>query len=419
MTRIAIIGLGYVGLPLAVALARHGAVTGYDHDSGRIRELRAGRDRTGEVGFEVLAESTLALTDDPARLADHEVFIITVPTPVDGRNVPDLSAVIAACRSIGPFLRQGAIVVLESTVYPGATEEVVGPTLEQISGLRAGADFFLGYSPERINPGDRQHTLDRITKVVAGQTAEVAERLTALYGPISGGQVYLARDIRTAEAAKAIENAQRDINIAFVNEIAMICERLGLSVFDVLDAARTKWNFLDFRPGLVGGHCIGVDPFYLAHKAEAVGHHPRIILAGRSVNDGMPGFLADCLARRLRPGAAILALGVTFKENVPDLRNSKAAELILALQARAFEIAVHDPLADPADAHALYGLQLLAELPNRGAFDAVLGGVPHQAYAALDGPALARLVRKDGLVADIKGMWRQLDLPPDVRRWVL
>jgi UDP-N-acetyl-D-glucosamine/UDP-N-acetyl-D-galactosamine dehydrogenase len=419
MTRIAIIGLGYVGLPLAVALARHGAVTGYDHDSGRIRELRAGRDRTGEVGFEVLAESTLALTDDPARLADHEVFIITVPTPVDGRNVPDLSAVIAACRSIGPFLRQGAIVVLESTVYPGATEEVVGPTLEQISGLRAGADFFLGYSPERINPGDRQHTLDLITKVVAGQTAEVAERLTALYGPISGGQVYLARDIRTAEAAKAIENAQRDINIAFVNEIAMICERLGLSVFDVLDAARTKWNFLDFRPGLVGGHCIGVDPFYLAHKAEAVGHHPRIILAGRSVNDGMPGFLADCLARRLRPGAAILALGVTFKENVPDLRNSKAAELILALQARAFEIAVHDPLADPADAHALYGLQLLAELPNRGAFDAVLGGVPHQAYAALDGPALARLVRKDGLVADIKGMWRQLDLPPDVRRWVL
>jgi UDP-N-acetyl-D-galactosamine dehydrogenase len=419
MTKIAIIGLGYVGLPLAVALARHGAVTGYDHDSGRIRELRAGRDRTGEVGFEALAESMLALTDDPARLTDHEVFIITVPTPVDERNVPDLSAVIAACRSIGPVLTKGAIVVLESTVYPGATEEVVGPTLEEISGLRAGTDFFLGYSPERINPGDRQHTLDRITKVVAGQTAAVAERLAALYRPISGGQVYLARDIRTAEAAKAIENAQRDINIAFVNEIAMICERLGLSVFDVLDAARTKWNFLDFRPGLVGGHCIGVDPFYLAYKAEAVGHHPRIILAGRSVNDGMPGFVADCLARRLRPGATILALGVTFKENVPDLRNSKAAELILALQARGFEVAVHDPLADSAEAHALYGLRLLSELPERGAFDAVLGGVPHQAYAALDGPALARLVRKDGLVADIKGMWRELDLPPEVRRWVL
>ncbi len=275
MTRIAIIGLGYVGLPLAVALARHGAVTGYDHDAGRIRELRAGRDRTGEVSFEALAESTLALTDDPARLTGHEVFIITVPTPVDERNVPDLSAVIAACRSIGPALDPGRHRGPGEHGLSGRDRGGRRADPRGELGLRAGTDFFLGYSPERINPGDRQHTLDRITKVVAGQTAAVAERLAALYRPISGGQVYLARDIRTAEAAKAIENAQRDINIAFVNEIAMICERLGLSVHDVLDAARTKWNFLDFQPGLVGGHCIGVDPFYLAYKAGRVGHHPR------------------------------------------------------------------------------------------------------------------------------------------------
>jgi UDP-N-acetyl-D-glucosamine/UDP-N-acetyl-D-galactosamine dehydrogenase len=419
MARIAIVGLGYVGLPLGVALARHGPTTGYDRDAARIRELRAGRDRTGEITAETLSTSSLALTDDPADLAGHEVFIITVPTPVDAQNVPDLSAVRAACRTIGPALGKGALVVLESTVYPGATEEVVGPTLAESSGLAAGVDFFLGYSPERINPGDREHTLERITKVVAGQTPEVALRLAAIYGQVTDGRVFLARDIRTAEAAKAIENAQRDINIAFVNEIAMICERLGLSVHDVLDAARTKWNFLDFQPGLVGGHCIGVDPFYLAHKAAVVGHHPQIILAGRRVNDAMPAFIADCLARRLPQGARILALGLTFKENVPDLRNSKAAELILALTDRGFALSVHDPLADSAEALALYGLRLLDRLPAEGAFDAVLGGVPHRAYAALDGLALARLLRPGGLVADLKGLWRRLELPEGLQRWTL
>ncbi len=419
MARIAIIGLGYVGLPLGVALARHGPTTGYDRDAGRIRELCAGRDRTGEVASEALAASPLVLTDDPADLAGHEIFIITVPTPVDRQNLPDLTAVRAACRAIGPALEKGAIVVLESTVYPGATEEVVGPTLAESSGLAAGTDFFLGYSPERVNPGDRQHTLERITKVVAGQTPEVAARLAEIYGRVTGGQVFLARDIRTAEAAKAIENAQRDINIAFVNEIAMICQRLGLSVHDVLDAARTKWNFLDFQPGLVGGHCIGVDPFYLAYKAAAVGHHPQIILAGRAVNDGMPAFLAGCLAKRLPPGAKILALGLTFKENVPDLRNSKAAELILALFDRGFALSVHDPLADPAEALALYGLRLLDRLPAAGAFDAVLAGVAHRAYAALDGRALGRLLRPDGLVADLKGFWRHQELPAGLQRWTL
>jgi UDP-N-acetyl-D-galactosamine dehydrogenase len=419
VTRIAIIGLGYVGLPLGVALARHGPVTGYDRDPKRIRELRAGRDRTGEVPDETLAASALKLTHDPAALAGHDIFIITVPTPVDRQKVPDLSAVRAACRTIGPALRKGGLVILESTVYPGATEEVVGPTLAERSGLRAGVDFFLGYSPERVNPGDRQHALERITKVVAGQTPEVAARLAEVYGRVTGGQIYVARDIRTAEAAKAIENAQRDINIAFINEVAMICQRLGLSVHDVLDAARTKWNFLDFQPGLVGGHCIGVDPFYLAHKAVAVGHHPQIILAGRSVNDGMPAFVAECLAERLPHRAEILALGLTFKENVRDLRNSKAAELILALADRGFALSVHDPLADPAEALALYGLRLLERLPAEGGFGAVLAAVPHRAYAALDGRALARLLRPGGLVADLKGLWRHLELPEQLHRWTL
>jgi UDP-N-acetyl-D-galactosamine dehydrogenase len=418
-SKIALVGLGYVGLPLAVALARHGPVTGYDHDPQRIRELGAGQDRTGEVTPEALAEAAIRLTADSAELVGHEIYIITVPTPVDRRNTPDLSAVRSACKTIGGVMSAGAIVVLESTVYPGATEEVVGPALAAASGLRCGVDFFLGYSPERINPGDRQHTVERLTKVVAGQTEAVTERLAAMYRRVTGGQVFVARDIRTAEAAKAIENAQRDINIAFVNEVAMICQRLGLSVYDVLDAARTKWNFLDFKPGLVGGHCIGVDPFYLAYKAQAVGHEPHIILAGRAVNDGMPRFVVERIAAQLQPGASVLVLGLTFKENVPDLRNSKAAELALGLTARGFDVATHDPLADLAEAEALYGLTPLAELPEGQAFDAVLGVVPHQAYAQLDGARLAGLLRPGGLLADLKGVWRDLKLPEGIRRWVL
>jgi UDP-N-acetyl-D-galactosamine dehydrogenase len=418
-SKIAVVGLGYVGLPLAVALARHGPVTGYDHDPSRIRELRAGHDRTGEVRSDALADTALELTADAASLSGHDIYIITVPTPVDRHNVPDLSVVRAACRTIGGAMAAGAIVVLESTVYPGATEEVVGPALAAASGLRCGIDFFLGYSPERINPGDRQHSIERLTKVVAGQTEAVTERLAAIYRRITGGQVFVARDIRTAEAAKAIENAQRDINIAFVNEVAMICQRLGLSVHDVLAAARTKWNFLDFQPGLVGGHCIGVDPFYLAHKARAVGHEPRIILAGRAVNDAMPRFVADRLAAQLTPGAGILMLGLTFKENVRDLRNSKAAELALELRARGFDLTIHDPLADPAEAETLYRLTAVSDLPEGQRFDAVLGAVAHRAYARLDVARLAALLRPGGLLADLKGMWRDLPLPDGIRRWTL
>jgi UDP-N-acetyl-D-glucosamine/UDP-N-acetyl-D-galactosamine dehydrogenase len=418
-SKIAVVGLGYVGLPLAVALAKHGAVTGYDHDPQRIHKLGAGHDRTGEVTEQALADADVRLTADSGAMVGHDIYIITVPTPVDRKNVPDLSAVRSACRTIGSVMSAGAIVVLESTVYPGATEEVVGPALEAASGLRCGSDFFLGYSPERINPGDRQHTVERLTKVVAGQTADVTERLAEVYRRVTGGQVFVARDIRTAEAAKAIENAQRDINIAFVNEVAMICQRLGLSVYDVLDAARTKWNFLDFRPGLVGGHCIGVDPFYLAYKAQEVGHEPHIILAGRAVNDAMPSFVVDRVAAQLQSGASVLILGLTFKENVPDLRNSKAAELALGLRARGFAVTTHDPLADLAEAAALYGLSPLAKLPEGQTFDAILGVVPHHAYAKLDKARLLALLRPGGLLADLKGVWRDLRLPDEVRRWVL
>jgi UDP-N-acetyl-D-galactosamine dehydrogenase len=418
-SKIAVVGLGYVGLPLAVALAKHGTVTGYDHDPQRVRELSAGHDRTGEVAPQALAGAALKLTADGSALVGHEIYIVTVPTPVDRHNVPDLSAVRSACQAIGRVMSAGAIVVLESTVYPGATEEVVGPTLAAASGLRCGIDFFLGYSPERINPGDRQHTVERLTKVVAGQTEAVTERLAAMYRRVTGGQVFVARDIRTAEAAKAIENAQRDINIAFVNEVAMICQRLGLSVYDVLDAARTKWNFLDFRPGLVGGHCIGVDPFYLAYKAQAVGHEPHIILAGRAVNDGMPGFVAAQIAAQLPPAASILVLGLTFKENVPDLRNSKAAELALDLAKRGLQVTTHDPIADPAEAEALYGLTPLTVLPEGQRFDAVLATVPHHAYARLDGTRIVDLLRPGGLLADLKGLWRELRLPNEFRRWSL
>ena len=418
-SKIAVVGLGYVGLPLAVALARHYAVSGYDHDPQRVRELSTGHDRTGEVTAGALAEAALHLTAEASALVGHDIYIITVPTPVDRHNVPDLSAVRSASRTIGGVLSAGAIVVLESTVYPGATEEVVGPEVAAASGLRCGIDFFLGYSPERINPGDRQHTVERLTKVVAGQTDAATERLAAMYRRVTGGQVFVARDIRTAEAAKAIENAQRDINIAFVNEVAMICQRLGLSVYDVLDAARTKWNFLDFKPGLVGGHCIGVDPFYLAYKAQEVGHEPHIILAGRAVNDGMPGFVAAQIAAQLPPRASILMLGLTFKENVPDLRNSKTAELALDLAKRGLQVTTHDPIADPAEAEVLYGLTPLAVLPEGERFDAVLAAVPHHAYASLDGTRIVNLLRPGGLLADLKGLWRELRLPDGFRRWSL
>ncbi|MGQ0663478.1 MAG: nucleotide sugar dehydrogenase [Pseudomonadota bacterium] len=422
--RICVIGLGYVGLPLAVALARHYEVTGYDIDRARIDDLRTGRDRTRAVDAQRLKAARLHLTDDPAAIAGRDLYIITVPTPVDAANRPDLSAVRAACRTVGKAMGKGAIVVLESTVYPGVTEDICGPELAAVSGLVCGRDFFLGYSPERINPGDLEHTVERITKVVAGQTPEVAAKLAAVYGAVTGGGAFVARDIKTAEAAKVIENAQRDINIAFINEVTLIFNKLGLSVYDVLDAARTKWNFLAFQPGLVGGHCIGVDPFYLADCAQRLGNHPEVILAGRRINDAMGEYVADRIARLLaengRPGGArVLVLGLTFKENVPDLRNSKVIDIVRGLTTWQHRVDVHDPYADAEEARAEYDVRLLAAIDGANGYDCVVGAVAHRDYAAFTPARLAALVAPGGIVADVKGMWRSLVLPDCLKRWQL
>ena len=419
---IVVVGLGYVGLPLALRLSKAFPVLGFDIDAGRIAELRQGYDRTHEVDsaplLAALKSDALRLEQDVAACRGAQAYIVTVPTPVDADNRPDLTLVEHACASVAAMLDPAAqpVVVFESTVYPGVTEDVCGPILERESGLTRGRDFFLGYSPERINPGDREHTVDRITKVVAGENPEVTARLCAIYGEVTSGGVFAAASIRVAEAAKVIENAQRDINIAFINEVAQITRKLGISIYDVLDAAKTKWNFLPFQPGMVGGHCIGVDPYYLSHCAQGLGHDPQVILAGRSINDGMAAWLAGELDRALAPGSRVLVLGLAFKENVPDLRNSKVAELIATLRACGHTVAVHDPLVDPDEAHHYYGIDLLADLPQEP-WDAVIMAVPHAAYQALPEARLAALLHEGGLFADLKNAFPGLGAVPGVRRW--
>ena len=413
-TRVTVIGLGYVGLPLAVALAGRFDTIGLDIDTRRIEELAGGHDRTGEIGRERLEASELALLADTSRCPPSDFYIVTVPTPIDGANRPDLRIVEAASRTIGAMLPAAVaegrvpVVVYESTVYPGVTEEICAPLLEAASGLECGKDFFLGYSPERINPGDREHTIDKITKVVSGQTPEVLERVADLYDAITSGGVFRAKSIKAAEAAKVIENAQRDINIAFMNEIAQIFDRMDLSVWDVLAAARTKWNFLPFAPGLVGGHCIGVDPYYLSHRAEQLGLDPRVILSGRGINDSMAGWVAKRLhsARGDKPGS-VLVLGLTFKENIPDLRNSKVADMVCTLGRLGHAVTVHDPHADAAEAMHEYGIPLVTDALERR-YDLVVLAVPHRSYLDMGGPngpgwALRKLLAKGGTLADLKG----------------
>ena len=407
---VTVIGLGYVGLPLAVALAKHFDTTGFDVDTRRIAELRDGHDRTDEIESERLSASTLSLTDQAGECPPSDFYIVTVPTPIDAERKPDLSLVEAASRTVGDMLKgaiaagKAPIVVYESTVYPGVTEELCGPILEQRSGAVCGTDFFLGYSPERINPGDREHTIERITKVVSGQTPEVLDKVADLYGAVTSGGTFRAASIKAAEAAKVIENAQRDINIAFMNEIAQIFGKMDLSVWDVLAAARTKWNFLPFTPGLVGGHCIGVDPYYLAHRAEELGHDPRVILSGRGINDSMAEFVAERLhkARGGKAGSA-LVLGLTFKEDVPDLRNSKVADLVAALDRLGHDVTVHDPLASASEAEHEYGLTLDADALDRR-YDCVLLAVPHRIYRDMGSEALRTLLAEGGTLADLKGV---------------
>ncbi len=407
--RIGVIGLGYVGLPLAVHMARHFPTIGFDVSKARIEELGRGLDRTGEVTDEEFAAARdIAYSAEPEALADCNFLIVTVPTPIDAARRPDLTALRRASETVGAQLRPGDVVVYESTVYPGATEEECIPILEQASGLTFNVDFFAGYSPERINPGDAIHRLPDIRKVTSGSTPEAADLVDAVYARVITAGTHRASSIRVAEAAKVIENIQRDVNIALVNELAMLFKTLGLDTTEVLEAAGTKWNFHAYRPGLVGGHCIGVDPYYLTHKAQMVGFHPEMILAGRRINDAMAEFVAqDIIKAMIRrkqrvDDARILVLGITFKENCPDTRNTKVAALVRELGAFAREVVVFDPLADRREVQEEYGIQLAEALPE-GPFDAVVLAVPHEPIMAMGAAALRRLAAERGLVYDIKG----------------
>jgi UDP-N-acetyl-D-glucosamine/UDP-N-acetyl-D-galactosamine dehydrogenase len=408
--RIVVIGLGYVGLPLAVQLARHFDCWGLDINQARIDELKNGKDRTGEVDAKTLKKSKLVLTASPGDCPPADAYIITVPTPIDAINQPDLGPVLSATRMVSKMIDGGRkpVLIYESTVYPGVTEEICGPLVERESGLTHGEHFVLGYSPERINPGDREHTVDRIIKVIAGEDAETTERLAEIYGKVTSAGVYRAASIKAAEAAKVIENAQRDINIAFMNEVTQIFSKLDLSIWDVLDAAGTKWNFLNFQPGLVGGHCIGVDPYYLSYRAQSLGHDPQVILSGRSINDGMGAWIADRVhEKRNSKLSRVLILGLTFKENVPDLRNSKVADVVKRLKWLGHHVSVHDPIADPAEAKHEYGIVLDPTALERE-FDVVIGAVPHQQYRDLPSEQIVSMLAAGGLLADLKRMWPEI-----------
>jgi UDP-N-acetyl-D-galactosamine dehydrogenase len=412
--KIAVVGLGYVGLPLAVAFGKQAPVIGFDVKEARVAELKRHEDRTNEVEPEELRRSDVEYSSDPSVLKKADFYIIAVPTPIDQANLPDLSPLDKASRAVGPYLKKGDIVVFESTVYPGVTEDFCAPILEETSGLRCGEDFFLGYSPERINPGDKVHTLANIVKIVSGQTPEVLEIVASVYERVVQVGVHRAPTIKTAEAAKVIENTQRDLNIALINELSMIFDRMGIDTLSVLEAAGTKWNFLNFRPGLVGGHCIGVDPYYLTYKASELGYHPQVILAGRRINDGMGKVVAEKAIKLLvqagiNPhGARVGVLGLTFKEDVPDLRNTRVVDILKELAEYRVNTLVHDPTADPAEAKRYYGVTLHDEKELNN-LDAVILAVKHQEYARKGAAWIRGLLRDGGIVVDIKGLYSKAD----------
>jgi UDP-N-acetyl-D-galactosamine dehydrogenase len=422
---VAVVGLGYVGLPVALAFARRFPGTvGFDIDTGKVAELSRGHDRTGEIEPETLIGTDLEMTADPERLRGRSFFVVAVPTPVDEDNRPDLTPVIRASETVGTALGLGAVVVYESTVYPGVTEDICGPILERVSGLRAGIDFTLGYSPERINPGDREHTLERITKVVSGQDEATLDRVAAAYDQIIDAGTHRAPSIKVAEAAKVIENTQRDLNIALMNEVALICDRLGIRTADVLTAAGTKWNFLPFSPGLVGGHCIGVDPYYLTTKAEQLGYQPEVILAGRRVNNRMGEFIAGKMVKMLInagiavKGAKVGVMGLTFKENVSDLRNSRVPDIVRELGQFGIGALVHDPLGSAELALHEYGIELCA-LDALTDLDGLVLAVPHESYLA-DGPsAVAARLRPGGVLIDVKSVIQPGSTPDGIAVWSL
>ncbi len=410
--KIAIIGLGYVGLPLAAAFGHKVDVIGFDIDERKMAQLRDGFDATGELSAEQLSATQIDYTTYQARLQDARFHIVTVPTPIDDNNKPDLRPVESASRMIGANLAKGSIVVYESTVYPGVTEEIAVPILEAVSGLKCGVDFKVGYSPERINPGDKVHTVDKIVKVVSGQDAETLDTVAKVYELVVSVGVHRAASIKVAEAAKVIENTQRDLNIALMNELALIFGKLGISTREVLAAAGTKWNFLPFTPGLVGGHCIGVDPYYLTYKAEAIGYNPQVILAGRRINDGMGKHVAEQTVKKLimqdKPvkGARVLVLGLTFKENCPDVRNTKVVDIVAELEEYGVDVLIHDPMADVEVTKHEYGLDLI-DLEGLAPVDGVIWAVAHSAFAEITPDKLKALCCNGngcGVVMDVKGM---------------
>jgi len=410
--RIAVVGLGYVGLPVAAAFARHRAVIGFDPNRTRIAELAEGRDVTGEVSqSELAAARHLRLTDEPADLAGADVYIVAVPTPVDAAKRPDLTHLEAASRTVGAAMRPGAVVVFESTVFPGCTSGVCGPILAATSGLALNEDFFLGYSPERANPGDRAHRLATIVKVTAGSTPEAADAIDALYGEIVEAGTHKASSIEVAEAAKVIENTQRDLNIALMNELAIIFDRLGLDTAEILAAARTKWNFLPFSPGLVGGHCIGVDPYYLTHRAQQIGYHPEVILAGRRINDGMGAHVVDrvmrLMMRRGLPvvGSRVLVMGLAFKENCPDIRNSRVIDIVEGFKELNAIVDVWDPWVTAKQAQREYGLELLEAQPAEGTYDAVVIAVAHAAFRELGAGPVRAFGGARSVLFDVKAVF--------------
>ena len=426
MTReiVAVIGLGYVGLPAAVALARKYRVIGFDINVDRVAALQRGEDATREVEEGVLQASTAVFSSELEDLKPATFFIVAVPTPIDDDNRPDLRAMTGASRTIGQVLKKGDVVVYESTVYPGVTEDVCGPILEEVSGLKAGVDFHLGYSPERINPGDKVHTFETITKVVSGQDAATLDRVADLYSSVVAAGVHRAPSIKVAEAAKVIENTQRDLNIALMNELSIIFERMGVRTKDVLDAAATKWNFLRFEPGLVGGHCIGVDPYYLTTKAQQLGYTPQVILAGRGTNNQVGSFVAQCTLKMLaRAGlsltyARIGVLGLTFKENVPDLRNTKVPDILKEFRQFGIEPLVHCAMSDPAEALRAYGVRL-QDWSEMTELDALILAVPHAQYMERGAAEIANCVHEGGVIVDVKSRLDPATLRRDLRYWSL
>jgi UDP-N-acetyl-D-glucosamine/UDP-N-acetyl-D-galactosamine dehydrogenase len=409
LEKIAVVGLGYVGLPLAMLLARKfEGVIGFDISSHRVESLRSGTDWTNEVDDKDLQASSLFITNDAANLNASTFIIVAVPTPIDALKRPDLSPLESACRLIAPHISNGDIIAFESTVYPGVTEGFSGALLDELTGMKHGQDYFLAYSPERINPGDKVHRLETIVKIVSAETPEALERSKAVYGAITDAGLHLAPSIKVAEAAKVIENAQRDINIAFMNEITQIFSRMNISIWDVLDAANTKWNFQPFTPGLVGGHCIGVDPYYLSYCAQELGYDPQVILSGRAINDSMGKWVAEQVHSHLGSKySRILILGLTFKEDIPDLRNSRVVDVIKRLKWLGHTVSVHDSLANPVDAEREYGIKLEPEIRS-ASYNCVIAAVSHMEYRALDVSLLESIIEEGGILFDLKQIWPNL-----------